>query len=904
VNWLKKFRLRFRALIQKQKLDTQMDEEMRSHIEMQARENIEAGMTPEEARYAAMRQFGWVESIKESCREQRGMVWLEDLAQDIQFGARMLRKNPGFTAIVLLTLALGIGAVSSVFSLVRGALLTPSPYHNPEQIVLINSVRTDGAPYVKGCTAAQWQEWRREAKSFEEIAGYNYSKAGDFLISPDRNESVSGLWVTLDFFKVIGVQPQMGRAFLPSDVPPADSPQANGPVVILGHEFWQRRFHGDPNIIGQVLHLNFSGPVTVVGVMPPGLRSLPTPSNVPRYDLDASLDYWMPISPERLGPLKRAVIGRLHDGTRLATAQAELTAIAARQAQEDTALEGITTKVVSLPLSMNRDARLLLFPLSGAVILVFLIACGNVSGLLLARGLQRQQEYAMRCALGAGRWRLLRQALAESSLLAFGGGVLGGGLAVATVRFLKVIAGVAIPRLDAVSIGWSMLAFCLSAALLGAVIAGLAPAFRASQLDPATAGKGGAKTSANRGDRRLLAGAVVVQTALTLVLLLGAGLMIRTVTNLAQIRPGYDTQRIVMMTVTELREAQPAGVANDFFHHVIDFHERALAQVSTLPGVKSATWAFGVPLTGDRLGAVVEVDGSVPTGKYKDELAVPVRIVSPEYFDTIGMQVLAGHDFRPPDNFTNKVFAAIINQALVDAYFAKTDPIGKRFRFAFLLSAVPTFKDAEIIGVAANSCDEALTQKAEPEFYISWWQLPKPGKSLVVRSIGDPRSVISGVQHVLREVDPTVAIENVRTFEQIRNNSIAPQLFSMRLLTGFSILAGALALIGVYGVLSLSVASRGREMAIRIAVGAQRRSVFGLILSEGFVLVGAGVLIGSAVAFASTRALKALLFGVGPTDPFTFATMVMLFMGVAVLACYIPARRASRVDPMAALRCE
>jgi putative ABC transport system permease protein len=899
--------LRLRSLGRRRAVKEEIDDELRFHVEQRVSENIAAGMSPEEAAREARNRFGNLQSVREECRDVRGAAFGETVLQDIRFGARLLRKNPGFTAVVLLTLALGTGSVSSVFSGVQGVLLKPFPYSKPERIVLINSVRKDGAPYANGCTETEWRAWRTEAKSFEDMAAYSLATDGDILISPDGNESVSTLDVTLDFFKVMGIQPQLGRAFVASDVPPSGE---SATVVILGHEFWQRQFHGDLNIIGKPVRFNFShaGPLTVIGVMPPGFRGLPSPF-VQSYEINNNtlVDCWLPVSVEGIRQVNRGVVGRLREGARLSTAQAELTAISARQAQEDTTLDGVTAKAELLPARMNSDGRRLLVPLSGAVLLVFVIACGNVAALLLARGLQRQQEYAVRCALGARRWRLFRQAFAESLILAFLGGVFGAGLAVAVVKVLKVVAGVAIPRLDAVTIGWPMLLFCFAATLLATVIAGLAPAVRASLLDPTTACKGGTRTSANRTDRRLLAGVVLAQTALTLVLLMGAGLMIRTVASLAQIRPGYETQRIVAMTVTELKQAQPAAVANDtsdlFLKHMIDFHERVMAQLPAVPGVKSAAWAFGIPLINRRLSAVVEPEGIATTGKFKDDIDVPVRLVSPGYFDTLGIQLLDGRDFGPVDSYTNRVFTAVINEVLARQCFPGSNPIGKKFRFKLPFNTAP-FRDAEVIGVASNSRDEDLTQEPKPEFYLSYWQLPTPGKTLVVRAAGDPRSAMSGVLHVLRAADPTVDIEDVKTLEQIRDDSIAPQLFTMRLLTGFSILAAALALVGIYGGLSLSVASRRQEMAIRMAVGAQRQNIFGLIFGEGLKLVAAGLFIGVGVALASARILRALLFGVEPGDPLTFAAVAVLFMAVAALSCYFPARRATQIDPMEALRYE
>jgi putative ABC transport system permease protein len=893
----------------------EIDEELRFHIEQRTAENMAAGMPPEEAARAARKRFGNIQSVREECRDVRGAGFGETVLQDIRFGARLLRKNPGFTAVVLVTLALGIGAVASVFTILQGVLLKSLPYPKPEQIVLISSVKTTGEPYAQGSAAAQWQAWRQEAKSFSAMAGYTWGK--DYLFLSDKGQPVSAMYVTSDFFKVLGVQPQIGRAFLPSDFPALWS-GANPGVVIIGHELWQRKFRGDTNIIGRVIHLNNnSGEAeveTVVGVMPPDLRVLPSLSmSPPGYDPYGRVDYWMPAAgPKMLGPKSTywSVVGRLRDGTKLASARSELTAIAARQGQADHTFEGISAKAELLTTYLNDQARRLLIPLSGAVAIVFLIACGSVGGLLLARGLQRQREYAVRCALGAGRWRLARQSLVENLLLALAGGILGTAVTVATVRVFKATAGAAIPRLDAASVGWPTLVFCVGATLLAAMMGGLVPAFRVSRLNPMAAAKGGTRTSANRADRKLLSWVAMVQTALTLALLVGAGLLIRTVANLARIRPGYDTEHIVSMTVTEIRLGQQYETTNDdvWIRHVMDFNRRALSQVEALPGVKSAAWAFGLPLTGNQFLADIQTGGDVNSEKMKDEVDIPVRTVTPEYFDTVGQQLLAGRNFEPLENDTNTVLNdAIINQAMARQYFGNTDPVGKTFRMILVFSGIKiyrSFVETRIIGVVANASDVALARKAEPECYLPYWHLHTLFRSMVVRAAGDPRSIISGVQRTLRGLDPTVAIEDVKTFAQIRNDSIAPQLFTMRLLSGFSILAGALALIGIYGVLALSVASRRQEMAIRMAVGAQRRNVFGLILSEGLRLVGVGVVIGAGVAFASTRVLRALLFGVEPTDLFTIIVTVLLFMAVATLACYFPARRATQIDPMEALRYE
>jgi len=829
---------------------------------------------------------------------------------DLKFAFRQLLKNPGFTAVAVLTLTLGIGATSSVFALMQGSLLTPPPYAKPERIALISSTRTDGQSYPRGCATAQWLEWQKEARSLEAMAGYNW--VFDFLLLPDGSESVTGMAVTLDYFNVIGVKPLIGRAFLDSDAPTA-SVQAT--VVMLSHELWQRRFNGDPHIVGKIVHIIRYPPLAVAGVMPPDIRFLPSPqsAHLPNYDSNARVKFWIPASPQETNPewTPWCVVGRLREGATLAQAQAELTAIAGRQAQVDHDFDGLTAKVESLITNLNREGQRLLLPLAGAVGFVFLIACGNVAGLLLARGFQRHQEYAVRCALGAGRLQLIRQVLTESLLLALLGGLLGASLAAGVVKVLKTVAGVAIPRLDAVTIGWPMLAFCLGTSAFAAVLAGLAPAIRASRLDPASGVKSaGARSSASRADRRFLGGVAMIQTAATMALLVGAGLLIRTVNNLAGVRPGYDTQNILAMSVTQVQHAAQVKDMDDkdnWARRFVDFHRRALAAIAALPGVKSAAFAWGVPLTGNKWVGEIAINEQSSGGRLKDQIAVPMRAVSPEYFDTVGLQILAGRIFRsteafswPPAFMSNVPNVAIINQAMAERYLPNTNPIGKTFRFSF----ENVQATAEIVGVVANSRSDSLTRPAEPELYFSYWQLPAGTKHLVVRTAVDPRSYVAGVQRELRAIDPTVVIEDVRTFGQIRSDSIAPRIFAMRLLIGFSIAASVLALVGIYGVLSLSVGSQRRAIAIRMAVGAQRRDILDLVLGAGFQLIAVGMILGVVVALSLARVLRTFLFGVEPSDPATLIGVTLMFTTVALLACWLPARRATKIDPMEALRYE
>ena len=819
---------------------------------------------------------------------------------DLRFALRTLIRNPAFSAIAVITLALGIGAPSAVFNLIQGVLLRPPPYASPDRIVLLLPPASMAGLTPEMLPRANGWSGKKKRRRSSVVAAYFWNFK--FLIREDGSESIKGMHVTQDYFRVVGIKPWLGREFLPSDYPAPGSntfQSRKETAIILGYELWQRRFKGDPNILGKTIRVSrHEAALTVVGVMKPGVRFLPTPSELhePNYDVNAPVDYWAPATPDESKPKAAfwTVAGRLRDGASAAQAQAQLSALAARQAKAEPDFEGITAKAQPLIAELNREARRLLLPLFGAVALVFLIACANVTGLLLARGLQRQQEYAVRCALGAGRARLFGQVLTETLLLAGVGALLGAGLAFATVKLLKVAGGFAIPRLDAVTVSWPVLGFGLGCSILATILAGLVPAWRAAQLDPAHALKTtGPNVSASLTDRRLLRGAAAFQTALSLALLTGAGLLVRTVDNLAKVVSGYSTENILTLNVTEVR------------NNWMDFHGQALERISALPAVKSAAFAWGVPLTGNKWTSTVEIDGHDRTTKLAGRITLPTRSVTPDYFDTVGCRIIAGRAFRSTDawrkdeDVTNLPPAIIINEAMAERYFPNAHPIGKKIRFpgARHLSG-------EVVGVVANARNESLTLAPEPEIYRCFWQFGPFSKHLLVRTPGNPRSLAGVIQRELRAIDPTVSIEKIQTFDQIRSASIAPQTFALRLLMGFSAVAFGLALVGIYGVLSLSVSSRKREMAIRAAIGAQRRHILRLVLGEGARLIGLGLLIGVGAAIALARLLGAFLFGVKPVDPLTLVASILLFVLVSLLACWIPARRATRVDPWRVLRYE
>lgn len=809
------------------------------------------------------------------------------MLQDLRLGLRMLRKQPGFTLMAVLTLALGIGATSAVFSLIRGVLLTPPPYRQPERLVLIPPARSDGRQSAgpRGWPAAQWTEWQKQAQSFEGIAAYQWSF--NFLVRPEGSESIEGMQVSGDYFRVLGLQPLLGRTFLESE-----TGAATAPVIVLGYDLWQRTFNGDPHIVGRKIRISRQDtPPTVIGVMPRGIRFLPSPTATqePNYNLNAVVDFW---APARFDPSSRKaamwdLVGRLRDRATFQQAQGELKILAAREALDDHDFEGIAPQLQSLADKLNRDGRRILLPLLGAAALVLLIACGNAAALLLVRGLQRQQEYAVRSALGVGRIALFRQVATESLLLALVGGALGIALGFGAVKIFKLIGVHAIPRLDAVTIGWPVLAFGLGSAVIAAMIAGILPAWRASRLDPmAVLKSAGPKSSAGRGDRRLLSGVTLVQTALTLALLVGAGLLIRTMMNISNVRSGYSMGHILTMSVTAVEGDWAA------------YHRRALERVSALPGVQHAAFAWGVPLTGNNWPATLDIEGQPAAAKNSDRIALPLRAVTEDYFKLLGLPIVDGRGFRSTD--INKApDVAIVNQAFVDRYFPHAIAIGKKLWLGSRQE--PT---TEIVGVVANGRTDDLTRAGEPEIYLSLWQASAFSKHLVIRTAADPRTVIAAVQRELRAVDPTVAVENVKTLQQIRGDSLASRIFAMQLLVGFSIVGAVLTLVGIYGVLSLSVASRRRELAIRSAVGAQQRDIRNLIFGEGFRLIASGILAGMAAALVLSRVLKTFLYQVEPSDPITLIGVAILFASVALLACWAPTRRASKVDPVEALRYE
>jgi putative ABC transport system permease protein len=802
----------------------------------------------------------------------------EPVIEDIRYALRQARKSPGFTAAAVITLALGIGAASAMFVLIQGVLLSPPPYADASRLVFLSQTRQDGQPYVQGISIGQWLDWRSSMRTVEPPALYRWTF--NFLVLPDGSRSIAGMVVTNGFFKTLGITPIVGRDFLPTEAGRANVPAT---AVIIGHALWERQYNRDPHIVGKTLRISrLPTPLPIVGVMPAGVRFLPDPgaASEPNYDIDAPVDYWLPVALDETQPRARGwnAVTRLRDQATLEQAQGEFASLTARQVQADARLQGLTVSASPLVDVLNREGRSLLLPLFGFVVLVFFVACVNVAGLFVARGLQRHREYAMRAALGAARSRLFRQALTESAALSMLSAIVGAGFAVAIVTVFKTIGDRAIPRADDVVIGWPVIAFGVAAGLVAAVVAGVLPAFRAAAPGHAHALKG-ARSTTGRAERRLLGTIATVQIVLTVALLSGAALLIRTSVKLASVRPGYEVENILTLTITSV-------TPNSF----LPFHTQVLERVAALPGVAHAAFAWGVPLTGNKWPGNMEFLGRPELG----QISFPLRSVTPDYFNLMRIPLLAGRSFTNDDK-AEAAPVIIVNQAMASRYFSG-EPIGRQMRFAG-----DAKRQLTIVGVVADTRTDSLSRQAEPEIYLPFWQNGAFAKHLVARTQSDPTALVALIRREVHAVDATASVEHARTMAQIRGESVASYTFARRLLVGFSIAAAALALVGIYGVLSLSVGTRLKEIAVRKAIGAQPGQILRSVLSEGGRMIGIGVVAGGLVAALIGRALETLLFEVPAADAVSIGTAASIFGTLALVVCLMPAARAAQTDLVAAL---
>jgi putative ABC transport system permease protein len=807
---------------------------------------------------------------------------MEIFWQDLRFGVRQLLSKPGFTTIAILSLALGIGANTAIFSLVDAVLLRPLPFHEPERLVMVWEDATQVGFPRNTPAPANYADWKAQNQVFEDMAAI---QGGSYALTDEGEpEKVESQSVTANFFSLLGVKPILGRTFTKEE----DQPGANR-VVLVSYGLWQRHFGGDPAVVGKEILLDGRNH-SVLGVMPPGFQFLSKETGL-----------WVPMAftPQDLanrGGHYLTVVARLKPGVTLAQARADIATIM-RRINQDHPMHGfeIGSVVISLREQLAGDVRPALLLLLVAVGFVLLIACANIANLLLARGAVRYREIAVRTALGAGRGRIVRQLLTESVLLAVAGGVAGLFFAWLSFSFLKQIIPDSMALHAGVRIDIRLFSFTLLLSLLTGVIFGLVPALQAAKVDLNEALKQSAgRTGTGTGQRRLRSALVVVEIALALVLIVGAGLLIQTFLRLRALDIGVNPENVLT-----LRTALPRSKYAELSKRTA-FYQQVLERVRALPGVAAAGYTTAVPLTwkGGTNGFTVE--GHMP-GPGQD---ANNRQISVGYMETMGIKLKEGRFFNAHDDAQAQP-AAIINETMARQYWPGENVVGKRFKLGDPDSTRPWVTVAGIVG---DVKEMGLEAPVKAEFFFPYQQLPEMlwnmPRDLVLRTTGDPLSLVPAVRQAIWAVDPTQPVSNIRTMNDIVGEEVVRRRIGMTLLAAFAALALLLSSLGIYGVLSYAVTQRTQEIGIRMALGAGRREVLRLVMIDGLRLAVAGIAIGLGVSFALTRLMTGLLFGVSASDPVTLLAVTLLLTAVALLACYIPARRAAKVDPLIALRYE
>jgi predicted permease len=872
VEMLNTLKTKLRALLRRSEMERELDEELRHHIERQTEQNVRLGMSPEEARCAARKAFGGVEQAKEWSRDARGVRWIEDLWQDLCYGTRMLIKTPGFTLIAVATLALGIGANTAIFSVVNGMLVRPLPYDQPDQLVQLweaYKAGVDGA-----ASPGAFLDWKGQSTSFESLS---------LLLNIDLNltgegepERISGAKMSASGLPILRAQPLLGRAFAPDEDQPGKDK-----VIVLTHRLWQRRFGGDANIVGRVIQLSDQS-YTVIGVLPP--RFLPwdwadfiLPSAVAPEDANRRDAHWL------------GVFGRLKSGLTVEQARAEVNALSARIKPLYPAYKkNWVVNIVPMQERITGDIKLSLLLLLGAVGCVLLIACANVANLLLARALARQREMAIRAALGASRWRVIRQLLTESVLLALIGALIGLLLAFWSVDALTHLTAVDLPRVQEVRIDLQVLGFALCISLLSGLAFGLAPAVQASKPDLNETLKESGRGLQGRVRNNVRSSLIVSEVALALILLIGAGLLLNSFIRLSSVPPGINPKNALTMQISLPDKKYPdAERRAAFFQQVIE-------RIENIPGIEAAGVTATMPLSGRSPSTFFSVIGR--PGQPEPGYLTDFDFCTPGYFRAAGIPLRAGRLFDQGDR-PGAARVVLINEMLARERFPNEDPLGKLIRLED--------EGWEIIGIVGDVRQRGQAQNARPCVYLPQAFSYGGGDGhLVIRTTGAPMAIAESVRRAVLEADPAQPVANVRTMEDVLGASVAQRRFIMMLLSGFAVASLLLAALGLYGVIAYGVSQRTHEIGIRIAMGAQARDVLQLVVGHGMKLALIGVGLGLLGSFALTRLLKSSLYGVGATDPATFALITLLILGVALLACYLPARRATKVDPLVAIRCE
>jgi len=879
-----------RSLFRKERVEGELDEELNGFLELVAEEKMKQGMSRKEALRAVRLEQGTLEVTKEVVRSAGWESFVETCWEDLRFAARMLRKSPGFTTVALLTLALGIGANTAMFSVVEGVLLSPLPYSHPDRLVVVweNNLHFKQVVWP---SYPNFKDWERSAHSFQRMAAVRWRYYD--LTSPGSPEHLLGAGISSRFLDTLDVKLPFGRDFSSQE-----DRRGGAPVAIISNDLWRNRLGGDPQALGTAVTLS-GVDYTVIGILPPGFHF-----GDERVDVYTPLAQGDPLMLDPRGAPAIVSIARLNSGVSMAQAQEEMSAIQDHLVQlYPDANKGLGASVVPLRQVLIGDVSGTLLVLFGAVGLVLLIACANVANLLLARSLGRTREFAIRTALGASRSRTVRQLLAESTLLSLGGAALG--LTIANWGVRPVLTGLpgSLPRSENIGVDTPVLLFALAVSIAVAVLFGLAPALKNSKTDLQSALKEGGR-GATAARHRVQSSLVILQMALTLMLLVGAGLLFRTIHRMSDTNPGFDTQQVITFKV---------GFSPSVTKTASDMrtaYRQLLERLRTLPGVQAADLSYIVPLKSRDNVAPFWIGSQMPA----IVRAAPRMMVfdtGPDYLRVMSIPLLRGRFFTEDDTAKSPCVAAI-DDVLASTYFRGQDPLGQTITFGW----TPPLGPCRIVGVVGHVRHWGLGNESsytQAQAYYPLYQIPDqwvtasegfPATTIIVRTPLPAAAVIPAIKNVLYGIGKDQPIYNVESMQEIASESMSAQRFPMILLGAFAALALLLASVGIYGVISYSVSQRVHEIGIRMALGADKRDVFRMVVGQGLALALAGLAIGVVAALILTRLLSSfslLLYGVGASDPLTFTVSVMLIL-VAVLACYIPARRAMRVDPMAALR--
>ncbi|MEX2264943.1 MAG: ABC transporter permease [Bryobacteraceae bacterium] len=879
--WLTQLRLTFRSVFRKTRVDRELDEELQYHLERQIDEGLNTGLSPEEAQYTALRAMGAIAKNKEECRDMRRVNFIDDLLRDLRYAGRTLRRSPGFAALAVLIMALGIGANTAVFSVVNAVLLKPLSYRDPDRIVTLSAASTTGdaqGPLSRQIAILDFDGWHDQSSSFESLA---YYRSDETAVMPgSAAEYAQATVVSPEFFRVLAAEPMVGRSFTAEEVQ-----KGSGAALMISHGYWQRRFAGDPRVLGQTVRMSGRA-LPIVGVLPPG------------FHFPGKTDLWRPastISREQRGYRSRnyLAVARLKTDVALERAQAEMTSIAGRlERQYPERNKGRSVTVARMRDDMVGDIRLTLYLLLGTVTVVLLIACANTATLLLGKATARTREVAVRAALGASQRRIVRQLITESSLLAFLAGASGLLFAYWGAKALVALAPADVPRLAETGIDASVLAFTLGASVITSFLFGLVPALYASKVELNEALKhGGTRSVVGGGLGRTRGVLVVAEIALAVVLLSGAGLLIKSFIALHNVALGFRPEKVLVMRTTV---PAPLRVANQFFKDM-------LSQIATLPGVLAAGATMAPPGNAESTSATGSyfIDHMPARPDRSNAPGAVLSIVAPGTFAALGIPVKSGRDFNDGDTF-DAPFVAIINEALVRQAFPGENPIGRTIFCTF-----DSPKGMTIIGVAGSVRQYGPAREPMPECYMPYQQHQYNGSTLsvVARTVGNPTALAETVRSLARERSPDVPVKFTTMEARLSENVAAPR-FRTLLFGVFAGLAVCLAMAGVYGVMAYAVGQRSNEIGLRIALGASAGSVLRLILGQGLALAGLGLALGLAAAVAGTRLLTTMLFQVQPNDPLVYLAVAVLLGAVTLVACYVPARRASKIDPLTAIRQE